>query len=285
MMRIKKTIEAEVCPICAGKLPVNDGYCSNCGYDASMDYESYPTLQLFSGGLTKAEHMEVYKKKQKAEREDEKRQLMKLPEYKKLKSRVEELEAATVLWEAERSDIVTERDDLKKYVESLKIRIMQLQVQNKEMLMKTSRLEREKTDAQEKAKALERQASMLRERLAKAIGQDLGNENEEIKKILQDAMLHNNSVRKITYANGDVYEGSILNGKRHGKGKLISKSGDIYEGDWQNDKKHGKGKQIYKAGGVYEGEFKNDAVNGYGTFTDSKGRVLKGYFENNKFVR
>lgn len=33
-----------------------------------------------------------------------------------------------------------------------------------------------------------------------------------------------------------MYEGEWVNGKAHGKGKLIHADGDIYEGDWVNDK-------------------------------------------------
>ena len=42
--------------------------------------------------------------------------------------------------------------------------------------------------------------------------------------------------KKITYPNGDIYEGEFVDGKKHGKG--VSKSsltGDIYEGEFVND--------------------------------------------------
>jgi hypothetical protein len=38
----------------------------------------------------------------------------------------------------------------------------------------------------------------------------------------------------------DIYEGDILDGKKHGFGKMLYKNGNVYEGKWKNDKKHGK---------------------------------------------
>ena len=42
--------------------------------------------------------------------------------------------------------------------------------------------------------------------------------------------------RTITYDNGDVYEGEIVGGCRHGYGVIsFSATGDVYEGYFQND--------------------------------------------------
>jgi len=55
-------------------------------------------------------------------------------------------------------------------------------------------------------------------------------------------------MEKLTFKNGSVYEGEILDGKPHGKGKCIIKpvyeneGDDEYEGDFVNGKLHGKGK-------------------------------------------
>lgn len=45
----------------------------------------------------------------------------------------------------------------------------------------------------------------------------------------------------IEYENGDIYDGEMKDGKRHGKGRLATQFGDIYEGEFQNDKFHGHG--------------------------------------------
>lgn len=50
--------------------------------------------------------------------------------------------------------------------------------------------------------------------------------------------------KRIEYDGGDVYEGEILNGKRHGHGTYTWADGDTYEGDWKDGKRCGRGKLI-----------------------------------------
>ena len=40
---------------------------------------------------------------------------------------------------------------------------------------------------------------------------------------------------RITYMNGDIYEGQFLNGKLNGKGKAYLASGEILDGEFEND--------------------------------------------------
>ena len=57
------------------------------------------------------------------------------------------------------------------------------------------------------------------------------------------------NIGKITYANGDVYEGDLINGIKNGDGisklnigEFISHDdNDKYEGQWNNDKRNGEG--------------------------------------------
>ena len=72
--------------------------------------------------------------------------------------------------------------------------------------------------------------------------------------------------KKKTYKNGDVYEGSFVNGKREGKGTYIFKNGDKYEGDFKGGMKDGKGKYTYNNGNIYEGDWKEDEKCGKGTY-------------------
>ncbi len=58
-------------------------------------------------------------------------------------------------------------------------------------------------------------------------------------------------IGKIIYPNGDVYEGKLQKGKRHGEGKMTYVNGNVYECVWKDDKKHGTGKEsIYKNGTI-----------------------------------
>jgi hypothetical protein len=56
------------------------------------------------------------------------------------------------------------------------------------------------------------------------------------------------------YVNGNIYEGTWLNDKRNGKGKMTH-NGDTYDGDWLNNKRHGKGSIIFKDGTAYGGDW------------------------------
>ena len=49
---------------------------------------------------------------------------------------------------------------------------------------------------------------------------------------------------KMLYADGNQYEGDLMNNKRHGRGKMIYSNGDVYDGQWDYDEKHGHG--VYK---------------------------------------
>ena len=65
---------------------------------------------------------------------------------------------------------------------------------------------------------------------------------------------------KMTYANGDIYEGDWKDGNISGKGKMTYANKDIYEGDWKDGKMSGKGKMSKTVDGkqiVVEGNFEN----------------------------
>ena len=71
----------------------------------------------------------------------------------------------------------------------------------------------------------------------------------------------NQKLGSYTDANGNKFEGPIVNGKLHGKGTITSPSGNKYEGDVVNGK-----------------------INGRGTYTCSNGKKFTGNFKNNKPV-
>lgn len=88
----------------------------------------------------------------------------------------------------------------------------------------------------------------------------------------------------ILETNNEYYEGSFLNGKRNGYGRLEYKNkNEIYEGDFLNGEREGKG-VLYNTDGVeiYSGEWHSDLPNGLGVMTDSDGNKFDGEFENGK---
>ena len=85
-------------------------------------------------------------------------------------------------------------------------------------------------------------------------------------------------IERMEYDNGN-YEGEMVNGSRHGKGKYTWNNGSEYEGNWVNGKRCGFG--VYRSYSkneengttylsyIYEGEWKDSKQHGYG--------VAKGY--------
>eukprot|EP01016_Furgasonia_blochmanni_P002144 TRINITY_DN10849_c0_g1_i2.p1 TRINITY_DN10849_c0_g1~~TRINITY_DN10849_c0_g1_i2.p1 ORF type:complete len:231 (+),score=56.12 TRINITY_DN10849_c0_g1_i2:28-693(+) len=67
------------------------------------------------------------------------------------------------------------------------------------------------------------------------------------------------------YPDGSVYNGNLLNGLRHGRGKFYYKSGGMYEGDWVQGKMEGFGTLFYGNGmKAYEGDWREDKFHGRG---------------------
>lgn len=112
----------------------------------------------------------------------------------------------------------------------------------------------------------------------------------------------------IVYENGDIYNGSMSRGKKHGFGVFneISngyvyngnwendlKSGlgchtsfdnkNIYDGEWKENKKHGQGQLIIDKI-KYSGIFKMDLYHGSGILCDSEGNIYEGDFVNLSFL-
>ena len=65
-----------------------------------------------------------------------------------------------------------------------------------------------------------------------------------------------------TWETSGEYNGYVVNGKRHGQGKMMYTNGDIYDGEWHEDKRPGQGKMRYVDGTYYDGEWKNNLKDG-----------------------
>ena len=64
-----------------------------------------------------------------------------------------------------------------------------------------------------------------------------------------------------THDNG-IYQGEMLGGKPHGKGKTTFSNGDTYEGEYEKGKRQGYGVYIFTDGERYEGEWFQDQQHG-----------------------
>eukprot|EP00795_Rhopilema_esculentum_P007471 gene7471-13243_t len=85
---------------------------------------------------------------------------------------------------------------------------------------------------------------------------------------------------KITFSNGDVFDGAFRSDRIEGDGKLSCKNGMEYDGAWRRNMKYGFGKLKMVDGSVYEGSFRNDEFDGDGVLTYSDGSVYRGEFKD-----
>jgi hypothetical protein len=84
---------------------------------------------------------------------------------------------------------------------------------------------------------------------------------------------------KVTFPDGDIYEGQFKDGEIHGQGKLTRVCGEVQEGQFEKGVLHGMGKVILSNGDVYEGQFENGEACGQGKMTYANGDVYEGQFE------
>lgn len=83
---------------------------------------------------------------------------------------------------------------------------------------------------------------------------------------------------KITWPNGDVYDGSLVKGQRQGKGLFIWANGQRFEGDWVQDTPSGKGKMHFANGNRYEGDVVAGIPQGMGRMQYASGDDYSGRF-------
>ena len=82
-------------------------------------------------------------------------------------------------------------------------------------------------------------------------------------------------------SNRAIYEGEMLNGKKHGVGKLKTKE-NFREGTWKEDKFTGWGREKRQNGEILEGRFINGKVEGKGILRDSRDSSYIGDFVDSK---
>ncbi len=109
------------------------------------------------------------------------------------------------------------------------------------------------------------------------------------------------------FSNGDVYTGTLRNGRIDGQGRLEKPNGDVITGQFRDGHfegqvhiklakykdefrgtirdchKEGHGRQVYSCGSVYEGTFKNSLRHGHGRMEYANGDIYDGdWFKDNK---
>lgn len=88
------------------------------------------------------------------------------------------------------------------------------------------------------------------------------------------------SKQTLTYNDGKmIYKGYVLDNKMNGQGKLTFENGDTYEGKFVNGVFEGHGTFISKSGWTYVGDFKKGVADGQGKLTTEANIVYEGKFK------
>lgn len=83
---------------------------------------------------------------------------------------------------------------------------------------------------------------------------------------------------KITWANGDSFNGTLQKSLRHGKGVFTWANGQSYDGDWNLDKPVGEAKMRFANGNQYQGSIVNGVPQGQGNMRFASGDTYVGQF-------
>lgn len=84
----------------------------------------------------------------------------------------------------------------------------------------------------------------------------------------------------LTYENGKIrYTGYVLNHRMNGHGKLTYPNGDVYEGNFVNGVFNGRGSFKSSMGWSYVGEFKKGQADGQGKLIAKDKKIYKGKFK------
>ena len=86
----------------------------------------------------------------------------------------------------------------------------------------------------------------------------------------------------IELANGDLYEGEVVDDLRTGQGIYVWADGHRYEGQFEANRMHGQGVYFWPDGRTYTGSFVTDRREGRGVLRWPNGDVYEGEFRDNK---
>jgi hypothetical protein len=87
---------------------------------------------------------------------------------------------------------------------------------------------------------------------------------------------------KLVWANGDVFEGTLVKSQRHGKGLFVWANGQRYNGDWVNDQAIGQASMAFANGDQYEGRVSNGVPQDQGQMRYASGDSYTGQFKAGK---
>lgn len=89
------------------------------------------------------------------------------------------------------------------------------------------------------------------------------------------------AIHERRYSNGDIYEGEVKMGMRHGRGVYTFANGSVYDGEWKENQPHGMGIFKYADGSSYKGQHKYGLKWGQGTYICANGDKYTGEWKRN----
>ena len=81
---------------------------------------------------------------------------------------------------------------------------------------------------------------------------------------------------RVEWANGDVYVGTLVRGRRQGQGELVWANGQRYKGDWVDDRPSGRGQLRFANGDRFEGQVIDGVPEGEGRLDYASGDSYQG---------
>lgn len=79
-----------------------------------------------------------------------------------------------------------------------------------------------------------------------------------------------------------AFAGRLLFGRKHGVGRMTYRNGDSYDGEWRLGERTGRGRYRWRSGGEYWGDFRRALRSGQGTMRYASGKRYTGAWRNNK---
>ena len=92
----------------------------------------------------------------------------------------------------------------------------------------------------------------------------------------------------LTYTDGSIYEGEVIEGKRDGTGTYTWRTGEFYDGKWTDNNMNGYGTYYYKGKEKYprlSGIFENGVPNGSFSYYIDANTHFKTEWENGKCIK
>lgn len=86
----------------------------------------------------------------------------------------------------------------------------------------------------------------------------------------------------VRLANGDEYDGDVVEGRFQGQGTYRNHNGDLYRGSFHDGIGYGKFHVEYADGRIYDGDVRNNVADGRGSLRFPDGRRYEGYFSPEK---